>query len=110
MCDWLYGASDFPKLLARLKEIGRAINSAARAQVRACYERRLKDNNLLQGNMNVLLTISPGGNVRGVSVSGSLNDSRVFSCVKKVARSWKFPKPDGGCVQTSVPFRMTPKQ
>ena len=32
VCDWLYGASAFPKLLARLKEIGRAIvnGSAAR--------------------------------------------------------------------------------
>ncbi|MFW2386962.1 MAG: AgmX/PglI C-terminal domain-containing protein [Polyangiales bacterium] len=78
-------------------------------QVQTCYERRLKDNNLLQGNMKVLLTIGASGSVRAVSVGGTLRDSQVYNCVKRVAKTWKFPKPEGGCVRTEVPFQMTPK-
>jgi hypothetical protein len=69
----------------------------------------LKDNNLLQGQMKVLLTIGSSGSVRAVSVDGTLNDQQVYSCVKRVAKTWKFPKPQGGCVRTEVPFQMMPK-
>jgi hypothetical protein len=78
-------------------------------QVQACYERRLKDDNLLQGSMKVLLTIDGNGNVRDVSVDGTLNDHQVYSCVKRVAKTWKFPKPQGGCMRIEAPFQMTPK-
>ncbi|MEM8607036.1 MAG: AgmX/PglI C-terminal domain-containing protein [Myxococcota bacterium] len=90
-------------------QIRDAINGAPRKQVQNCYEQRLKDNNLLQGQMTVLITIAQTGAVRNVSVSGSLRDPQVYSCVRRVARSWKFPRPDGGCVRTSVPFTLTPK-
>jgi len=78
-------------------------------QVQTCYERRLKDDNLLQGSMKVLLTIGASGSVRAVSVSGSLRDQQVYDCVKRVAKTWKFPKPENGCVRTEVPFQMMPK-
>lgn len=90
-------------------EIRAAINGAPRKQVQNCYEQRLKEDNLLQGQMKVLLTIAPNGEVRSVSVSGSLGDAAVYSCVKRVARTWKFPQPEGGCVRTAVPFTLTPK-
>ena len=93
----------------QVAEIRNVINGPPRKQVQTCYERRLKDNNLLQGSMEVLLTIGASGRVRAVSVEGSLNDRQVYSCVKRVARTWKFPKPEGGCVRTAVPFQMTPK-
>jgi outer membrane biosynthesis protein TonB len=78
-------------------------------QVQTCYERRLKDNNLLQGSMKVLLTIGSDGSVKAVSVDGTLADRHVYACVKRVAKTWKFPKPQGGCVRTEAPFQMTPK-
>ena len=90
-------------------EIRGVINGAPRKQVQTCYEQRLKDNNLLQGQMTVLLTIGLTGSVRNVQISGSLRDSQVYSCVRRVARTWKFPRPEGGCVRTAVPFTMTPK-
>jgi hypothetical protein len=90
-------------------EIRDVINGQPRKQVQTCYERRLKDDNLLQGSMTVLLTIGGDGSVKAVSADGSLNDRQVYSCVKRVAKTWKFPKPRGGCVRTSVPFQMTPK-
>ncbi|MEM7137448.1 MAG: AgmX/PglI C-terminal domain-containing protein [Myxococcota bacterium] len=90
-------------------QIRATINGAPRKQVQTCYEQRLKDNNLLQGQMTVLITIASSGRVRNVSISGSLRDSQVYSCVRRVARSWKFPNPEGGCVRTAVPFSLTPK-
>ncbi|MGB5809610.1 MAG: AgmX/PglI C-terminal domain-containing protein [Polyangiales bacterium] len=95
--------------LLEANQIRDVINGAPSKQVRTCYEQRLKDNNLLQGQMKVLLTIAQNGGVRNVSVSGSLRDAQVYSCVKRVARSWKFPRPTGGCVRTAVPFTLTPK-
>lgn len=86
------------------------IDGQPRNQVRACYERRLKENNLLQGSMSVLVTIDKLGAVSDVRTTGSLKDKHVFSCVKNVARKWKFPPPEGGCVQTSIPFTLTPQR
>jgi TonB family protein len=85
------------------------IKGAASKQVQTCYERGLKGNNLLQGSMEVELTIGASGTVRAVSVDGTLRDRQVHSCVKRVARTWKFPRPTGGCVRINVPFQMTPK-
>jgi hypothetical protein len=90
-------------------ELTAIIRGQPSKQVQTCYERRLKDNNLLQGQMKVLLTIGSSGSVRAVSVDGTLNDQQVYSCVKRVAKTWKFPKPQGGCVRTEVPFQMMPK-
>jgi outer membrane biosynthesis protein TonB len=90
-------------------QIALVINGQPRKQVQACYERRLKDDNLLQGSMTVLITIGSAGSVTDVSISGTLRDRKVYSCVKRVAKTWKFPKPQGGCVQTAIPFQMTPK-
>jgi outer membrane biosynthesis protein TonB len=90
-------------------EIRKVIKGQPSKQVQTCYERRLKDNNLLQGLMKVLLTIGSDGRVKAVSVDGTLNDRQVYTCVKRVAKTWKFPNPQGGCVRTEAPFQMTPK-
>jgi outer membrane biosynthesis protein TonB len=90
-------------------ELRAVIKGQPSKQVQTCYERRLKDNNLLQGSMKVLLTIGSDGGVKAVSVGGTLNDHQVYTCVKRVAKTWKFPNPQGGCVRTEVPFQMTPK-
>lgn len=90
-------------------QLSSVIRGQPSKQVQTCYERRLKDDNLLQGTMRVLLTIGSTGSVRAVSVGGTLNDRQVYNCVKNVAKSWKFPKPENGCVRTEVPFQMTPK-
>jgi len=90
-------------------QLSAVIRGQPSKQVQTCYERRLKDDNLLQGSMTVLLTIGASGSVRAVSLSGSLNDPQVYSCVKRVAKTWKFPKPENGCLRTSVPFQMTPR-
>lgn len=83
--------------------------SRARPQVRACYERRLKVNNILQGVVNVRVIVDEDGTVDQVAVGGSLRDPEVFSCVRRLATTWRFPNPTGGCAQVNVPFRLTPR-
>ena len=90
-------------------QVRAVIKAAPSKQVQTCYERGLKGNNLLQGTMEVELTIDAAGTVRAVSVAGTLRDRQVHSCVKRVAKTWKFPRPSGGCVRINVPFQMTPK-
>lgn len=101
--DWICNGS------LPASQLSAVIRGQPSKQVQTCYERRLKDNNLLQGTMTVLLTIGGSGGVKAVSVDGTLNDRQVYACVKRVAKTWKFPKPEGGCVRTAVPFQMTPK-
>ena len=89
--------------------VSSVLKGAPSKQVQTCYERGLKSNNLLQGSMQVELVIGAGGVVRAVGVSGTLRDRKVYSCVRRVARTWKFPAPRGGCVRINAPFQMTPK-
>jgi TonB family protein len=87
-----------------------AVINEQRPQVRACYERRLKVNNILQGDLRLRLTVGANGKVQTTSISGSLNDSEVNACVKKLAASWTFETPSGGsCAVVQVPFQFSPK-
>jgi hypothetical protein len=81
-----------------------------RAQVRSCYERRLKVNNVLQGDLKLKIKVAPSGSVTATQISGSLKDNEVFSCVRGIASSWKFPPPQNGCAVVQVPFQFSPKQ
>ena len=53
-------------------QLSAVIKGQPSKQVQTCYERGLKDDNLLQGSMTVLLTIGLNGSVRAVSVAGTL--------------------------------------
>lgn len=90
-------------------EVREVIGGAPSKQVQTCYEHGLKNNNMLQGSMEVELTIGAAGNVRAVVVRGSLRDRQVYACVRRVAYTWKFPPPKDGCVRINAPFQMTPK-
>jgi hypothetical protein len=81
-----------------------------RAQIRSCYERRLKINNVLQGDLKLRLKVGSGGKVVATSVNGSLHDEQVFACVRNLAASWTFTVPSGGaCAVVQVPFQFSPK-
>lgn len=80
------------------------------AQIRSCYERRLKMNNALQGDLKLKIKIGGNGKVVASQVTGSLHDSEVFTCVKNLAQTWTFGVPAGGsCAVISVPFQFSPK-
>jgi outer membrane biosynthesis protein TonB len=81
------------------------------AQLRSCYERRLKINNILQGDMRLKVKVGPNGKVVATAVSGSLHDEAVFACVRNLASTWTFQVPSGGtCAVVQVPFQFSPKQ
>jgi outer membrane biosynthesis protein TonB len=89
----------------------RQVISRERRQVRNCYERRLKVNNTLQGNVNVRVRVGASGNVSAVQVGGSLRDREVFSCVRNLANRWRFPAPSGGrCAVIAAPFSLSPRR
>jgi TonB family protein len=91
------------------KDIKRVL-ADAQSQVRSCYERRLRNNNLLQGTVNLQVKVDAGGRVVSTRVRGTLNDAEVSRCVQALAKSWTFPAPAGGnCAVFDAPYNFTPK-
>jgi pSer/pThr/pTyr-binding forkhead associated (FHA) protein len=87
------------------EEIGRVIRRNL-ARFKYCYEKQLNANPNLAGKISVYFTIAPTGDVAQASVrETSMNEENVESCVVKVMRSLKFPKPrGGGIVVVTYPF------
>lgn len=82
-----------------------------RAQMRVCYERRLKVNNLLQGDVTLKIKVGSAGKVTATSASGSLNDPEVTKCMERQARAWTMAAPTGGnCAVVEIPFQFSPQQ
>lgn len=80
------------------------------AQARPCYERALRQNDHLQGRMQINLRIGPNGNVCSANVGlNEIGDTGVATCVLQMFRSSTFPAPQGGCVDVVVPLRFEPK-
>ncbi|QQR90586.1 MAG: AgmX/PglI C-terminal domain-containing protein [Myxococcales bacterium] len=96
------GAVDRSKAAQLMRENGRI--------VRACYERQLRTDSLLQGTAELTLRINASGAVTGTKISGTLRDNAFRACVKNAADRWKFPPPTGGsCALIAQPFDLTPK-
>ena len=87
-----------------------AVINENRTQIRSCYERRLKVNNVLQGDVKLRMRIGTSGKVTATATSGSLRDAEVLQCMRQLAQGWTFAAPTGGaCAVLSVPFRFAPK-
>jgi outer membrane biosynthesis protein TonB len=87
----------------------RQVFAANDRQVRACYERRLKLNHVLQGRLDVEVRLGKTGSVDGVRIGGTLRDNEVHDCVRRAARSWQFPPlASGTCAVVALPFHLTP--
>jgi hypothetical protein len=81
-----------------------------RPQIRSCYERRLKVNNVLAGDLRLRMKVANTGKVVATQVGGSIRDQTVFACVRSLAQTWTFPVPTGGgCAVVDVPFQFSPK-
>jgi len=88
----------------------RSALAGAAGSVRGCYERALRQNQMLQGKLMVAVKIGAQGNACGASLaSDTLGDGAVASCVLQKFRSGMFPAPIGGCVDVQVPINFTPK-
>ena len=86
-------------------EIGRVIRRNL-PRFKHCYEKELNKNPDLGGKVAVYFTIAPTGSVAQAKVrETSMDDTNVESCVVKVMKSLKFPKPKGGgIVVVTYPF------
>jgi outer membrane biosynthesis protein TonB len=79
--------------------------------IRSCYERQLRNDNQLQGEVRLQVRIGNDGKVTHTRVTGNMRDATVKSCMQGVAKSWSFPAPAGGsCAVFDAPFKFTPKQ
>ena len=90
-----------------------AVNSYMNArfdQVRACYERRLKMNPLLEGDLDLNISIASTGKVTGIAVtSDTVRDGEMLDCVRRTIRGWPFPKPVGGRAVVAKNFKFKKK-
>lgn len=86
-----------------------SIIDSNRAQIRSCYERRLKVNNILAGDLKLKIKVAASGQVGATAVTGTLRDNEVFSCVRGIAAKWTFPPPENGCAVVQIPFQFSPK-
>lgn len=87
------------------------INRVMRRQkgaIQACYESALKRNRELEGKLIIDFEIMENGRTANIAFGGSLRSSDLESCIKRRARSWRFPRPSGGSVFVSFPFILTP--
>lgn len=91
-----------------------ALQSALRSRAgaaRRCYERALRQNEMLEGRMTVGVRIGSDGRVCSAHVvSNTLGDPTVASCVAGLMRSGSLPAPSGGCVDVQVPMSFVPQK
>jgi outer membrane biosynthesis protein TonB len=79
--------------------------------IRSCYERQLRNNNQLQGEVRLQVRVGNDGKVTGTRVTGTMHDNDVKTCMQNIAKGWSFPAPAGGaCAVFDAPFKFTPKQ
>jgi outer membrane biosynthesis protein TonB len=78
--------------------------------IRSCYERKLRNDNALQGALKLQVRIGADGAVAATRISGSLSDKEVRECVQNIAKRWSFPSPTGGsCAVFDAPYNFMPK-
>ncbi|MCU0663180.1 MAG: AgmX/PglI C-terminal domain-containing protein [Myxococcota bacterium] len=75
------------------------------AELKACYERRLKNNPMLEGKLDLNMVVHSTGKVGTISRNqDTVRDEVMFDCVKRTIRGWEFPKPEGGQVVIAKTF------
>jgi hypothetical protein len=91
------------------KDIQKVLNESQTA-IRSCYERKLRNDNALQGNLKLQVKIGNDGAVAATRVAGTLNDKEVRACIQGIAKRWSFPTPEGGsCAVFDAPYNFMPK-
>ncbi len=91
------------------KDITKVLNEHQSA-IRSCYERQLRNDNALQGNLKLQVRIGGDGAVASTRISGTLNDKEVRECIQTIAKRWSFPSPTGGsCAVFDAPYNFMPK-
>ncbi|WP_373045501.1 AgmX/PglI C-terminal domain-containing protein [Vulgatibacter sp.] len=92
------------------KELVRKVVHSHHSQLKYCYESELVRQPNMSGKITVKWVIGSQGRVTQVStVSSSLNNARVASCINARVKSWNFPAPKGGGIAViTYPFVFRP--
>lgn len=78
--------------------------------VKACYERRLKINPMLEGKIDLNIVVHSSGKVGAITRNAdSVRDTEMFDCIRRTIRGWKFPQPEGGQVVIAKTFNFKKK-
>ncbi len=78
------------------------------SNLQKCYERALKRDPALQGQVVLTVRIGRSGKPTLVKArSQAINDSAALNCMEREANTWKFPRPEGGTVMLNKPIRFT---
>ena len=86
-----------------------AVMFAAEPQFLACYDRSLKTNPSLGGDVLLQLSIGPGGKPSHTSLLRRPNDLGLSTCLLRTAGSLRFPEPYRQVPVTLIhPFRFIP--
>jgi hypothetical protein len=73
--------------------------------IQRCYERELMSDPSLGGKITFEWTVDTSGGVKGVRErSSSVGSRKVSSCIMRVIRRMKFPRPKGGEAEIAYPF------
>ncbi|MEE2755153.1 MAG: VIT domain-containing protein [Myxococcota bacterium] len=77
--------------------------------IRRCYEKQLQNNPGLSGRVKAQLTIAETGRVTSTRIQKNTTGSEVLgSCISRLMKRWRFPKPEGGSVTVAFPFAFLP--
>lgn len=76
--------------------------------LQSCYESALKRDRTLKGKITIRFEIQESGRTANIEFDDKMGSSDVVSCIRTRAKSWRFPRPDGGSVFVAYPIVFTP--
>jgi pyruvate/2-oxoglutarate dehydrogenase complex dihydrolipoamide acyltransferase (E2) component len=96
----------------RTMEVIAAVVKANRQKARDCYEKALKQNSGLKGDLVVHFTLKPNGKVKEAMLNrerSTITEPSVVNCVIDVIKSLEYPKSSKGFESTvNYPFNFNP--
>ncbi len=77
--------------------------------IKDCYEHSLESHPALTGDVMVKFIIAVDGTVSMAAIAKTtLNLPELEACMAGAVKTWQFPKPQGGIVIVSYPFKLAP--
>lgn len=101
--------TEAPEVDGELSEaqIARVMSRNLKA-LRSCYESALKRDRTLKGKITIRFEILETGRTSNIEFDDGMGSRDVVSCIKTRAKSWRFPRPEGGSVFVAYPIVFTP--
>ncbi len=101
-------ASDPPDYTALATANANRVLGAIRADLLACYERRLVAKPRAHGFITLTIVVAPGGTVQSVDTTGGaiLGEATMACIVKRIERATFDPPHAGGTLTIEAPFSL----